>query len=86
MMKSHFALLAGVGLISTILTAFARAIDADPRSGAANVLECDVAIMGGGAAGTYAAFRLRDEGKKVVVIERKTHLVSACEPVYFLSS
>ncbi|KAJ5887760.1 hypothetical protein N7495_007801 [Penicillium taxi] len=30
----------------------------------------DVAIIGGGSAGTYAAVRLRDEGKSVIVIEK----------------
>jgi len=34
----------------------------------------DVAIIGGGAAGTYAALRLRDQGSSVAVIERTGRL------------
>ncbi|MEO6603758.1 MAG: FAD-dependent oxidoreductase [Polyangiaceae bacterium] len=37
-------------------------------------LERDVAIIGGGGAGTYAALRLRDQGKSVAVIERTGRL------------
>jgi hypothetical protein len=33
------------------------------------VLTKDIAIIGGGSAGTYSAIRLRDSGKSVVVIE-----------------
>ena len=36
----------------------------------------DVAIVGGGASGAYAAVRLREDfGKSVVVIEKQDHLV-----------
>ncbi|KAI9679855.1 MAG: hypothetical protein M1817_004869 [Caeruleum heppii] len=34
----------------------------------------DVAVIGGGAAGTYAAVRLHDQGKSVAVIERNDYL------------
>lgn len=34
----------------------------------------DVCILGGGAAGTYAAMRLRDSGRSVVVLERSARL------------
>ena len=34
----------------------------------------DVCVIGGGSAGTYAAVRLRDMGKSVVVVERKGRL------------
>lgn len=37
-------------------------------------LTCDVAVIGGGAAGTYAAIRLRDLGLDVVVVERTGRL------------
>jgi succinate dehydrogenase/fumarate reductase flavoprotein subunit len=35
----------------------------------------DVVVVGGGASGTYAAVRLKDEGMKVLLIERDDHLV-----------
>jgi heterodisulfide reductase subunit A-like polyferredoxin len=35
-----------------------------------DIIERDVAIIGGGSAGTYAAVRLRDLGKSVIVIEK----------------
>ncbi|KAI0382684.1 FAD/NAD(P)-binding domain-containing protein [Hypomontagnella monticulosa] len=38
------------------------------------VITRDVAIIGGGATGTYAAINLKDQGKSVVVVERKTRL------------
>lgn len=42
-----------------------------------DIIERDVVILGGGAAGSYAAVRLRDAGKSVVVIEKEDHLVRA---------
>ncbi|KAK6716682.1 hypothetical protein SNK04_007634 [Fusarium graminearum] len=39
--------------------------------------EVDVAIIGGGATGSYAAVRLREDyGKSVLVIEKENRLVS----------
>jgi hypothetical protein len=40
----------------------------------ANTIVRDVAIIGGGAAGTFAAVRLRDEGKSVVLVEKESVL------------
>lgn len=41
------------------------------------VIECDVAVLGGGASGAHAAVRLRDDfGKRVVVVEKEDILVS----------
>lgn len=34
----------------------------------------DICVIGGGSAGTYAALRLRDLGKSVIVVERKSRL------------
>jgi hypothetical protein len=41
------------------------------ESVANSVISCDVCIIGGGSAGTYAAVRLRDLGQSVVVVEAK---------------
>ncbi|KAJ4378451.1 hypothetical protein N0V86_006154 [Didymella sp. IMI 355093] len=38
------------------------------------VVDVDVAIIGGGSVGTYAAIQLKDQGKKVIVIEKKGRL------------
>ncbi|KAF7720032.1 Beta-cyclopiazonate dehydrogenase [Penicillium ucsense] len=56
--------LAICGLLS--LAAFAHGED--------NSLIRDVAIIGGGASGTYAAIRLRDQGKSVILIEKEERL------------
>ncbi|KAJ5122678.1 hypothetical protein N7448_003811 [Penicillium atrosanguineum] len=39
-----------------------------------NTITRDVAIIGGGSAGTFAAVRLRDEGKSVVLVEKESIL------------
>lgn len=47
----------------------------DPSNYAAtDVIVTDVAIIGGGSAGTYAAINLRKMGQKVVLVEKKKHL------------
>jgi ribulose 1,5-bisphosphate synthetase/thiazole synthase len=41
------------------------------------VIEKDVVIIGGGASGAYAAFRLREDfGKSIALIEKQKALVS----------
>jgi len=40
----------------------------------ANTLFTDVAIIGGGSAGTYSAISLKDKGKSVIVIEKKDRI------------
>ncbi|RAH64854.1 NADPH-dependent FMN reductase Lot6 [Aspergillus aculeatinus CBS 121060] len=42
----------------------------------------DVCILGGGATGTYAAIRLQDRGKRVVVIEQNNQLGGHTETYY----
>lgn len=37
-------------------------------------VRCDVCVLGGGSAGTYAALRLRDLGQSVFLVERKERL------------
>ena len=41
----------------------------------ADTIVRDVVVLGGGASGSYAAVRLKDFGKTVVVVEKKDHLV-----------
>lgn len=51
------------------------------------IIEKDVVIIGGGAAGSHAAVRLREDyGKSVVVIEKEANLVSNCNPTSFIST
>lgn len=40
-----------------------------------DIIVKDVVILGGGASGSYAAVRLKDQGKSVIVVEQKDHLV-----------
>ena len=43
-----------------------------------DVIHKDVVIIGGGASGTYAAVRLREDyNKSIVVVEKDDHLVHA---------
>ena len=42
-----------------------------------DIIHRDVVVVGGGASGTYAAVRLREDfGKSVLLVEKKSHLVS----------
>ncbi|KAL1616919.1 hypothetical protein SLS54_008124 [Diplodia seriata] len=59
-----------VGLTSSVLASPTGFKNFKPE----DVIERDVVILGGGAAGAYAAVRLRDAGKSVVVIEKEDHL------------
>jgi hypothetical protein len=43
------------------------------------VIERDVCVIGGGAAGTYTAVRLTDLGQSVVVVEQKDRLGGQCQ-------
>ncbi|KAI8961033.1 FAD/NAD(P)-binding domain-containing protein [Daldinia sp. FL1419] len=46
------------------------AIDAHPQCQDADLITRDIAIIGGGATGTYAAINLRDQGRSVIVVEK----------------
>lgn len=47
-----------------------------PESAADFIVKKDVVILGGGASGTHAAVRLREDfGKSVIVVEKQTELV-----------
>jgi hypothetical protein len=63
--------IASVGLGSSLVARGAAARGDD--------IERDVCIIGGGAAGTYAALGLRDRGRSVVVVERSGRLGGHCE-------
>lgn len=39
-----------------------------------NIVFKDIAIIGGGSAGTYSAINLRDKGKSVIVVEKKDRI------------
>jgi hypothetical protein len=47
------------------------------------VITRDVAIIGGGSSGTYAAIQLKDQGKSVVVVEQSDHLGGHAHTKYF---
>ncbi|KAL4918445.1 hypothetical protein BDW62DRAFT_65100 [Aspergillus aurantiobrunneus] len=47
-----------------------------------NVITRDIAIIGGGASGTYAAIRLREMGQSVVLIEREAQLGGHTDTYY----
>ncbi|KAL5420170.1 hypothetical protein PMIN04_006644 [Paraphaeosphaeria minitans] len=64
-----------LGLIALACAHFARAKIDERDFDAAGVIERDVAIIGGGAAGTYAAVRLREDlNTSIIVIEPKNWL------------
>ncbi|MCJ1324908.1 hypothetical protein MMC10_001570 [Thelotrema lepadinum] len=69
-----FALSSSIlGLVATVLTAAPDQYD--PSSYSKNdVIKTDIAVVGGGASGTYAAVNLQDAGKKVVLIEKNGRL------------
>ena len=52
-------------LHGTFLTLFVIAAALSPEG-----VEADVVIIGGGSSGTYAAVRLHDLGKSVIVVEQ----------------
>ncbi|RMD40164.1 hypothetical protein DV735_g4946, partial [Chaetothyriales sp. CBS 134920] len=64
-MLSHISLLTGlISLLSLPVCSYSNP----------NIIHRDVAIIGGGAAGTYAAIRLRDLGDTVVLVEKDAQL------------
>ncbi|MFE7507144.1 FAD-dependent oxidoreductase [Promicromonospora sp. NPDC057488] len=62
----------GAGAVALGSAAASPAAGAEQR-GAGDIVR-DVAVIGGGAAGTYAAIRLRELGQSVVVVERNGRL------------
>ncbi|KAI1465199.1 FAD/NAD(P)-binding domain-containing protein [Daldinia caldariorum] len=56
------------------LVASALAIDVRAGCRGTEVIARDIAVIGGGATGTYAAINLKDQGKSVVVVEQRGSL------------
>ena len=72
-MKTSNSFLIFLGLSSVL--ALHKRDEFDPQTYASNeVIARDVAIIGGGATGTYGAINLREAGKSVVVVERNGRL------------
>lgn len=63
-----------IWLSSKSLVIFSLGLFISSGSCASKPLVRDVVIIGGGSSGTYAAIRLRDQGKSVVVVERESIL------------
>ncbi|KAI1143690.1 FAD/NAD(P)-binding domain-containing protein [Hypoxylon sp. FL0543] len=61
-------------LLGSVFTVSALAAECKSSCKGAEVITRDIAIIGGGATGTYAAINLKDQGKSVVVVERKGEL------------
>lgn len=70
----RFLKAAAVANAAIMATASAKNID-ETRFSPADIIK-DVIILGGGASGSYAAVRLKDSGKTVVLVEQKDHLAS----------
>jgi Uncharacterized conserved protein len=63
---------------------FALAVSATTIAGfkAEDIITRDVAILGGGATGTYAAVQLREQGHSVALVEKKDRLGGHAETLY----
>ncbi|EED12121.1 conserved hypothetical protein [Talaromyces stipitatus ATCC 10500] len=71
-MKSLFVS-SGLSLAFSMAALAANAFD-ESSWDSSQIIRRDVAIIGGGAAGTYATFRLKDHGKSVVLVEKTGRL------------
>ena len=58
----------------TTLLSLATAVIEESAYSASSIIRRDVCIIGGGSTGTYAAIRLKDSGKSVVVVEAQDRL------------
>lgn len=63
-----------MALVKILFIALGAAAEATKYGNSA--IDTDVAIIGGGGSGAYAAVRLREDfGKKIVVVEKENRLV-----------
>lgn len=65
-------------ICATVAAASAQSLNPSAYA-ACDIIERDVAIIGGGSSGTYGAVRLRDHGQSVVLIEKNNVLGGHCE-------
>lgn len=85
-MKPSTSLLLALSALSGVSTASTNCEKRTSSSAATETIDVDVAIIGGGATGAYAAVRLRDDyQKKVLVIEKANRLVSLLFCLFHLS-
>jgi hypothetical protein len=73
--KNVLKILLGVIVVFGVVTAVpSYSSPSEKDVGGVNVITRDVVVIGGGSTGSYAAIRLRDLGKSVVVVERQDRL------------
>jgi ribulose 1,5-bisphosphate synthetase/thiazole synthase len=80
---SWISILKSVAVVLAARTAATR-ID-ETKFSPADTIVRDVVVLGGGASGSYAAVRLKDFGKTVVVVEQKDHLVRMLHAVILIA-
>ncbi|XXH00820.1 hypothetical protein Hte_007171 [Hypoxylon texense] len=61
-------------LLGTLVSLASHGLSAPQDISAANTIQRDVVIVGGGSSGTHAAIQLKDAGKTVVVVEKQAQL------------
>ncbi|KAA8642433.1 hypothetical protein EYZ11_005608 [Aspergillus tanneri] len=73
-MKTFFSVSSGLCLAVAAVAALAADSFQASSWDSSHVMRRDVVVVGGGASGTYAAIRLKDQGKSVVVVEKTGRL------------
>ncbi len=66
-----FAVLCGLGVVAALPGPSSSTTIDEAKYDGFDIITRDVCVIGGGSSGTYAAIRLRDMGKSVVVVERE---------------
>ncbi|RDA82435.1 hypothetical protein CP532_6279 [Ophiocordyceps camponoti-leonardi (nom. inval.)] len=74
--------LLSLAILATTASVRAETEEGDEAATAPTIISRDVCILGGGSSGTYAAVRLKDQGKTVVVVEPKSQLGGHAETWY----
>ncbi|GKZ20061.1 hypothetical protein AbraIFM66951_008218 [Aspergillus brasiliensis] len=69
-----FFTLVCTSLVSTVIASALPAIFDTSNFHTDDIIQRDVAIIGGGSAGTHAAISLKDKGKSVIVVEKQDRL------------